>query len=1160
MGQFDPEAELRGAGALLVEPRVMRRAILADRGVVGFGLQVPHTHCYGIRRDDLLRIVDPGELGTDPQSLPREVVLLTPLPLSRAMRKHPELRRQRYRRYIFHARVHLELERSARSGTLPAATVRERIDRIGHTEFDEARAILRQDDLLLPPYDDQQQYIEFVALYLELRRFAPELLAPTFPGLESLEQVDAVIDLDLDVDAVIDSVFPQGRPSFPSERPSSPDRPSGPDRPSDGESREPAAPGSRPGPIRRPPGKWRVKRMTRAGDAARSRGNQVRSALLNARASRAPGQEALAERTLADLRALTLRLRNALEEREDNGSGLYDEQWEPLLQRLAEQAARHPGVRYSAEARLLFDLQRAAIAHERPDSAVDLAGWLFSLGKKPLVRSLPATREVRVARHFRDAARKVPRTGIARSDRKRLAETLAACLGRAEDNVRCSLRPAIASALDAVGLIASSTVEQVARDKLVEELLDEIVDRGFTSYGHLRDALSRNQLKLHDLSSGRQLMSGGGLLKLDRLLARSLDGAYRPGEIYLRALQRLTAPLFGTRVGRFLFLFLILPFGGSYLLLEGLTYIVVNPICGALDLPRFALLTPTSFLATALLTLGLVHLGWLRTAVKTLLGWMGWLLISLFIHLPRWILHQPAVSRFLSIRQVRAALRRIVLPALVASLVPLVLREMWWPWGPHSTEWVTLGVFALIALLMGPRMGTLVDELMFDWVAPRWRTFSNQVLPGLLRLIAELFRRVMNRIEREMYRVDELLRFRAGQSRVALMAVATLGFFWGGLAYFVRMYVTLFVEPELNPLKHFPVATVAHKLTLPILLPVPQATVAYLDSMLPPLPTFLLGVFVSVTVFILPSFFGFLAWELKENRKLYHAARPGRLEPVPLGPHGRTMAELLTPGLHSGALPKLYQRLRRGAQAEDDLARAARAGGAGSGDGTRGYRSRFREGLRQVETDVRRFFERDILALLTRSALWTHGPIAVEAIDCSSNRIRVRLACRGLGPDPCELAFEEQGGFILASIPEPGFIRALGENSPQAAGLLENALVGLYCIAGVDLVNEQIRQAIGERSAYGITGKYLVVFPDQDHRTEVLYKVRSLFPLKRIRPRVRGVRPSQQPPVLERSRLFFDRKAVTWQQWTRAWSDEPDQPVPALLRGPAILPPPPPRG
>jgi len=266
------------------------------------------------------------------------------------------------------------------------------------------------------------------------------------------------------------------------------------------------------------------------------------------------------------------------------------------------------------------------------------------------------------------------------------------------------------------------------------------------------------------------------------------------------------------------------------------------------------------------------------------------------------------------------------------------------------------------------------------------------------------------------------------------------------------------------------------------------------------------------------------------------------------------MAELLTPGLHSGTLPKLYERLRRGAQREDDAARAAYAADSSVSDKAHGYRARFLEGIRQVETDVQRFVDREVLALLTRSAAWAHGCIVVEAIDCGSNRIRIRLACPGVSPDPCELAFEEQDGFILASMPVPGFVQALPQESGKALDLFENVLVGLYCFAGVDLVDAQIRRAIGERSTYGIADKHLVVWPDQDYRTELLYRIRATFSRNRIRPKIRGRQLHAKPPALERDQLFFDRKAANWQAWNEAWQNDPEAPVPKLLRGPSILP------
>ena len=93
---------------------------------------------------------------------------------------------------------------------------------------------------------------------------------------------------------------------------------------------------------------------------------------------------------------------------------------------------------------------------------------------------------------------------------------------------------------------------------MIEEMLDRIVELGFLTFSDLRDTISRNQLKMPDLHDPYEFARGDPLLRLDRHLATALDGVYRPGEIYLRWLERLTAPAFGTTIGRWLVLFVLL--------------------------------------------------------------------------------------------------------------------------------------------------------------------------------------------------------------------------------------------------------------------------------------------------------------------------------------------------------------------------------------------------------------------------------------------------------------------------------------------------------------------------------------------------------------------------------------------------------------------------
>ncbi|HEX8113642.1 MAG TPA: hypothetical protein VF516_38185, partial [Kofleriaceae bacterium] len=194
------DADLARVAAVLLEDRVVRRVIKQHRQLPGIGLQVPHARCYALPRADLARLVERDELGIDPAALPDDVVIFggsraqlaagDPVELSRAWRA------------IFHARVHQALDALARTGAITAASIRERIHRIGQTEFDEIRAVLRQDDLLLPPAGDTAAYVEFAALYLELRAFAPRTLGRTFPTLDAA-RVDAAIALDLDAAALL---------------------------------------------------------------------------------------------------------------------------------------------------------------------------------------------------------------------------------------------------------------------------------------------------------------------------------------------------------------------------------------------------------------------------------------------------------------------------------------------------------------------------------------------------------------------------------------------------------------------------------------------------------------------------------------------------------------------------------------------------------------------------------------------------------------------------------------------------------------------------------------------------------------------------------------------------------------------------------------------
>jgi hypothetical protein len=1123
------------AGILLVDPRLVRRVITRHRNLSGLGLHVPHARCYTIGRDALLGIIDgPKELGRPVETLPPELILLaSPRPDELLGKGPPEVLQELWR-VLFHARVHQQIERRLSDKTLTDAMIRERIDRIGQIEFDEVRMILRQDDMLLPPHDNREAYAEFAALYLELSHFAPGLVERTFPALRDRSRVEAVLLGDIDARSLLDRSRPEGAVA-PAARVQTTRQTTTPTF-----STAPTMLFSLPFLQASAPSAGDVPRLFALAGAARAKGNVVRAALLCLGAATAAGsdeQVKLHAAARADMDKLSERLSAVLRAPGEQGSDKPGLQWTSLLWMLAERAGPRRGIRYPIEVRLLYDLQNACAAGEEEVRAVDLATWALSFGRRPIVRPLPVTREVRIFRHIRSAALKLRHVRIAPTERKLLGRVLHWARDQAEQNVRSTLRPPIEAALAAVDLKPQNLPEHTAQHKLVEELLDHVVARGFLTIGHLRDSLSRNQLKLADLRA-RELATGDALLKADRVLGESLDGVYRPSEVYLRVLQKLSSLAFGTPVGRFLTLYLILPWGGAFVLLEGVSHLI-GPILQALGFAAVPFLTVPSFAVTGLVVLALLHSEVLRFLAKRALGFVGRILSMLLLDLPRWILTRPIVRRMLE-SQAAGAFNRYVLVPLVLTVILYFITPL--RRGSPLIGYAGAGmIFAGFNVLLNSHGGRLLEQIALEWLLRTWRMLRRKILPGLFRFVVDTFRMLIELLERGLYRVEEWLRFRQGEHRFTVGLKAALGLVWFFVAYLIRIYVNLLIEPEINPVKHFPVVTVAHK----ILLPFSPAVLHVLQSALLPIGPFIANAIAGPTVFLLPSVFGFLVWEFKENFRLYGANRPRFLGATPVGQHGETVGTLMKLGFHSGTLPKLYTKLRRAARREEGLSfTEARAEGAVG---------RYREALHEVEQGVRRFVTRELGGLLTTVRRWRFGPIEVARITLGSNRMRIELVCKALSRESCDVVFEEQSGFLVASIPRPGWLDAV---TGEATLVVENAIAGLYHRSGVDLVREQLEWALQGDRHYDISDEGLVVWPGETYRTEVVYALDPDGYGAVVKPMVRGEPPERPPQPLDGRTILYRTQKITWADWVNAWdASRPErEAVPRLVRGASILP------
>ncbi len=1072
------DEELARLGVILVEDGVLRRMIKSHHKLRGVGLRVPHDHCFVIPKAAL-----PAALVR--ADLPDRVILITGDRAKLLAAKPTELTAAW--RAIFHARVHLALDELVGRGALTTAGIRERIDAIGQTEFDEIRSVLRQEDLLVPPTDETVIYLEFVALYLELSRFQPRALEHTFPALADLAAVNATIGRDVDADALFRASRPARAPRAPTidtvEEP------------------DPYAAS----------GKLEFADRSARKDAARARrkGNLARAAIYAARAGDLPGAR-------TDLEALVERLATSLGKPATDG-------WVDALLPVVHFAGTQRSLQFNIGARLLYDLQAACIVAEHEMKVVDVMSWVLSLGKRKVVRSLPATREVRMAKKLHQANEKVAACELSSAgERDRLAVVLHAITKRGDHNVREQLRPKVEATLDAVGLQPHSLPERVAQKKLVDELLDRAVAVGRLTLADLRDAISKNDLKMPDLTL-LELKSGDQILQADRILEGSIDGVYRSGEIYLRFLQKLSSLLFGTPLGRFLTLYAFLPLLGSLALVEGLQH-MIGPLVHKIWGVHPQISSPYTLYGGAAFLFLVLHVRPFRRLVWLVARMLGRLLRLVLWRIPIGIWRHPVMRAFIDSR-VNRWLIRPAIPAAIALLFTFSLED----WA----RWLVAGVvFLSSAFSFNSKYGRIIEERVADWLVLSGKQFTTRILPGLVKIILEFFAKLADLVDRAIYRVDELLRFRQGQSMLKLVVKGALGTVWFLIAYVLRLYVDLFIEPTTNPIKHFPVVTVAAKIMIPVIPSILSGVTSAMKGLLGP---GLAAGFATFTVLVLPGLAGFLVWELKENWKLYRASRPATLEALGIGHHGESMVGFLRPGFHSGTIPKLFTRLRRAAWRGDDKGIAKQ-----------------HEGLHHVEVAIARFVDRQLVSMLIEVEAFRATDVALSRIHIGSNRVQMTIVCPSVGSAPATIRFELQSGWIVGGLAEPGWITQLDDAQRR---IFEIALAGFYKLSGVELLREQLEHALKPDDApappYDIADEGLIVWPGDGFETEAIYDLHA----QRSIPIMRGAPYSGQMFDLGGRHALFGREPLYWSVWATTWQQiaRGEQPMPIIV-GPSLLP------
>jgi len=1160
------------ASAYLVESRVIRRVIREQCGFAKLSASIPHTESQVVAAVDVRHLTHPDELGlTTFSNLPDRCLLISQ-PEEGELEHWPlqELLQQVWRR-LFHAEIDRELMLKCQM-KFRRADVQERIAEIGQVAFDEAHFVMRSEHRLIDPDSRIEAWREFIALYSALQRFEPDLLAVWFPSLAGQPHLKKVLSRDVNADEIYARTKLYGATD--------------PDLTPHVVRDEAALVSTRRN--------WTLGtgitqsdrayvRLLRRRDRNNERGNTV-AAIINAimasqRATTSDKRNAATEKARTDIQFLTERLRRAIEFRAEETDNWHSSLWE-----LATNSVH--GF-WNSEKRLLYDLQKVCLDHERVTYKVDLVKWIVSRGQRPLRRPLTNLREVTMAKHLASAASRLVYVRLSGIERERLTQLLHDAARLAEEQMRTRMRPALGQTLLDVELRPTSVPEQVAFDKLVEDSLDCIASRGYLTMGYLRDAISKNDLKLPDLSQFRELYQGDHLLRADDRLDVAMDGVYRRGEFYLRWLQITSSLFFGTRVGRFATQFLIIPFGGAVVIVEGVSHIIdlfnrrvakataessasasstdlndetatadaedetvgnveqvpppdattqvveranLNGQTAVEESREIIAVTPRNaddavdqvvgrqqemlswILVIGFLLMFLIHVvpfrRWFFRAVSSV--WRR--TRKILIDFPLKIIRLPFVQLLLRNRTFVRIRRLILMPCIVSLAGTQAI-----PWivmGETLNWWWTGSIAILLSMALNSRLGQDTQELTAEWVGNAWYKLRARVVMAVIEWIIDMFRMVLNFIERFLYAVDEWLRFHSDESWLSIVAKAFLGVIWSFVSFLLRIYVNLLIEPTLHPVKHFPVVTVAHKIFFPFIKGLSEWMFKLFE---PSMGSWLAGMVTGFNIFFLPGIFGFVVWELKENWRLYQANRQQQLTPAPVGSHGETVARLLRPGFHSGTLPKLFRRMRRLEHHEASFRRfsARRASG---------------DQLEHIEKAIRSFVERELISLLKSCLVWKDTGLHCERIHAASNSFYVELECRRLGSPAVRLLFQEQSGWVAASVAESGWLRFA---STEQLKSFQNALEGFYRKSGIDLVREQLETNFVNFQPYDINSEGFAIWPNGDFDKELTV---DLTAKGMVRPSPSGEATAAGILPTDRDAVLFYESLTEWSHWQYLWT------------------------
>src|SRR5262249_40994801 len=144
---------------------------------------------------------------------------------------------------------------------------------------------------------------------------------------------------------------------------------------------------------------------------------------------------------------------------------------------------------------------------------------------------------------------------------------------------------------------------------------------------------------------------------------------------------------------------------------------------------------------------------------------------QVFVTFPAWLASLPLLQRIVRSWAFQLSWQYLFKPLLLCLPLWLSWPE-WFFTQPNALgqrpEWFLLASFLLSAFLVTSPVGQGVSELMTEACLRLYQWLRADFLGGLLRLIIRVFKQCSDTMEYVLYTVDELLRFRSGDSMASM--------------------------------------------------------------------------------------------------------------------------------------------------------------------------------------------------------------------------------------------------------------------------------------------------------------------------------------------------------------------------------------------------------